>query len=742
MPVYYDKETAQFHLRGGGLSYIIRILENGYIGQVYCGAPLRVDRPYPLLDPVPFRGFSNNDRNAARFEYPASGNGDFRLPAFGVRFADGSPVVEPVYKGHRVFPGKGEPPGLPALYTEDAGEAETLELELEDLPSGLRIFLYYTIFADPGCLVRRVRFYNGGAEPLTLESAMSASLDLPGPDWNLITLTGAWARECRQTEGPLRPGFQGVESRRGISGHQQNPFLLLKRPGTGEFAGDALAWSLVYSGNFLASAEVDPAGITRLRIGINPRDFSWELAPDAFFDTPEAVLAYSSQGLNRLSQDLHQLYRTRLARGYWRDRDRPVLLNNWEGTYFTFTDSTLLEMAAAAKDLGIELFVLDDGWFGERDADDSSLGDWFPDTRKLPGGVAALAEKITALGLRFGLWIEPEMISRRSRLFAAHPDWAVGVPHRERTELRRQYVLDMSRPEIVDHLFNILRDLISSAPISYIKWDMNRSLTEPMSLALPPRRQGEFFHRYCLGLYDLYRRLTAAFPQVLFESCAGGGGRFDPGLLGFAPQGWLSDDTDARERLFIQSGASLVYPLSSMGAHVSAVPNHQTGRSAPLSFRAMTAFFGVLGFELDPAKLSAEERAEIAGYTAFYRARRRLFQRGRFFRLQSPASPDYAAWMVLAPDGGEAVVGYYTLLAQPNPPPRRLRLGGLEADARYELRVWEAGGYSEADKRANEGIRGGDELMYGGLLLGVDPGEAPGRGDYFSQLFLLRKIGA
>jgi alpha-galactosidase len=740
MPVYYDAETAQFHLRGGGLSYIIKILENGYIGQVYCGAPLRVDRSYPLLDPVPFKGFSNNDRNAARFEYPASGNGDFRLPAFGVRFADGSPVVEPAYKSHRVFSGKGEPAGLPALYTEDEGEAETLELELEDRPSGLRIFLYYTIFADPGCLVRRVRFYNGGAEALTLESAMSASLDLPDPDWNLVTLTGAWARECRQTEGPLRPGFQGIESRRGISGHQQNPFLLLKRPGTGDFEGEALAWSLVYSGNFLASAEVDPAGITRLRIGINPRDFSWELAPDAFFDTPEAVLAYSSAGINRLSQDLHQLYRTRLARGYWRDRDRPVLLNNWEGTYFNFTESKLLEMAAAAKDMGIELFVLDDGWFGERDADDSSLGDWFPDTRKLPGGITALAEKITALGLSFGLWIEPEMISPRSRLFAAHPDWAVGVPGRERTELRRQYVLDMSRPEIVDHLFGVLRDLISSAPISYIKWDMNRSLTEPMSLALPPRRQGEFFHRYCLGLYDLYRRLTAAFPRVLFESCAGGGGRFDPGILGFAPQGWLSDDTDARERLFIQSGASLAYPLSSMGAHVSAAPNHQTGRSAPLAFRAMTAFFGVLGFELDPAKLSAEERAEIAGYTAFYRARRGLFQRGRFFRLQSPAS-NYAAWMVLAPDGGEAVVAYYALLSLPNPPPRRLRLRGLETEARYETRVWEAGGYSEADKGANEGIRGGDELMYGGLLLGVDPGEAPRRGDYFSQLFLLRKIG-
>jgi alpha-galactosidase len=744
--IHFDEETNQFHLSNGSFSYIIKILENGYIGQVYCGDSLRADRGYPLLSPKPFRGFSNNDLSGLRFEYPAYGNGDYRLPAFGIRFLGGaeapagSSVVEPVYRAHRIRKGKEGIPGLPAVYTEDENEADTLEIELEDAPSGLRIILYYTIFASRNCLVRHTRFINGGKGKLALQNAMSLNVDLPDPDWEMVTLTGSWARECRITQGRLRPGFQGVESRRGISGHQQNPFLLLQRPGAGDFSGRALAVSLVYSGNFLASAEVDPFGLTRLRIGINPEGFSWELAPGAVFDTPEAVLAYSAAGLNRLSQDYHGLYRTRLGRGFWRDRERPVLINNWEGTYFNFTEQKLLEMAETAKELGIELFVLDDGWFGERDADNSSLGDWFADKRKLPGGIPALAEKITALGLKFGLWIEPEMISRRSRLFEAHPDWALGVPGRERIEMRQQYVLDMSRPEIVDHLFGVLRELIASAPISYIKWDMNRSLTEPFSLSLPPERQGEFFHRYCLGVYDLYTRLNSAFPEILFESCAGGGGRFDPGLLGFAPQGWLSDDTDAVQRLFIQTGASLVYPLSSMGAHVSAVPNHQTGRSTPLAFRAMTAFFGVLGFELDPVKLRPEEKGEIIRYVEFYKAHRTLFQTGRFSRLLRPGSSPHAAWMLVSPDNREALVGYYQIRSLPNQGPLRLYLQDLDGAAVYELTVWEEGGFSEADKRRNEGRRGGDELMYGGLLLGSEPDQGPRRGDFFSELFLLRKI--
>ncbi|MDR0635634.1 MAG: alpha-galactosidase [Treponema sp.] len=736
MSITFDKETRQFHLHNGRFSYIIQILGNEYIGQAYCGAPLNPARAYPLLS-LPFNGFSNAP-NIARFEYPAYGNGDYKLPALAVVFSDGSGVIEPAYKAHRITKGKNSIAGLPATYTEKDDEAETLEIDLEDTPSGLRITLYYTIFTAYNCIARHARIVNAGAQNLTLKSAMSLCLDLGDADWNLITFTGMWAREFHSTDQRLRPGTQGVESTRGISGHQQNPFLILKRPNANDFSGEALGFSLIYSGNFYAGVEVDSFDLSRVRLGINPNTFSWELAAGAAFDTPEAVLTYSGEGLNHLSQQFHGLYRNRLASGLWRDRERPVLLNNWEGTYFNFTEKKLLEMAAIAKDLGIELFVLDDGWFGKRDDDHTSLGDWFPDTRKLPEGVSGLAQKITALGVKFGLWIEPEMISEKSKLFEAHPDWAVGIEGRVRTEQRQQYVLDMGRPEIIDYLFDTLSKVIASAPISYIKWDMNRSLTEPFSRALPPERQGEFFHRYCLGVYNLYQRFIKAFPDILFESCCSGGGRFDAGILGFAPQGWLSDDTDAVQRLSIQTGASFSYPLSSIGAHVSAVPNHQTGRSAPLSFRAMTAFFGVLGFELDPTKLTVEEKAELARCISFYKQHRSLFQRGRFSRLHSPASHLYAAWQVVSEDSSQAIVGFYKLLTQPAKQPLRLLLKDLDSSALYEVSVWEDGSFDALDKRLNCGQRGGDELMRSGLLLDIAFGSRAG--DFRSELFLLRKL--
>jgi alpha-galactosidase len=400
----------------------------------------------------------------------------------------------------------------------------------------------------------------------------------------------------------------------------------------------------------------------------------------------------------------------------------------------------MLEMATAARDMGIELFVLDDGWFGERDADTSSLGDWVVDRRKLPDGLDGLARGVEALGMRFGLWIEPEMVSPRSRLFTAHPDWAIGVPGRPRTESRSQLVLDMSRTEIVDHVFGAIRDVLRSAPISYVKWDYNRNITEPFSLALPADRQGEFFHRYVLGLYDLYDRLTREFPEILFESCAGGGGRFDPGLLAFAPQAWTSDDTDAVERLRIQWGTSLVYPLSSMGAHVAAVPNHQVGRVTPLATRAAVAFFGVFGYELDPAALSPDERREIAGQVAFYKAHRELFQRGRFLRLRSPFEGDGndVAWMTVAEDARHAVVGWYRILNRPQPGSDRIPLRGLDPAARYRVTAWPPGDDSMAARNAVE--RGGDDLMRAGILIVATRPETAARGDFQARLFVLDAV--
>lgn len=739
MSIDWNAETREFHLRNDRISYLIRVLENGALGQLYFGPGLAAGRSYRHLSWAEFHGFSNRLGEPVPLEYPTAGTGDYRIPAVTIEQADGSTALELAYAGHRIYAGKTSIPGLPSTYVERAGEAASVEILLADAPSGAEVRLSYTIFRDLPVVARSVRIRNAGGQRLRLTCAMSASLDLPDAEWELVGLSGMWARERRVTTRRLAAGRQSVSSPRGASGHEHNPFLVLKRPLATEETGEAYGFSLVYSGNFLAEAEVDPFEATRVRLGINPEGFAWSLEPGAEFAAPEAVLVYSNAGLGSLSEAYHRLYRERLARGTWRDRPRPVLINNWEGTYFDFSEEKLLGIATVAKEMGIELFVLDDGWFGARDDDTSSLGDWFVDRRKLPGGIDGLARKIEALGLSFGLWIEPEMISERSRLFAEHPDWAIGVPGRPRTESRNQYVLDMSRPEIVDHLFEVLSDVLGSAPISYVKWDMNRNITEPYSLGLPPDRQGEFFHRYILGVYELYDRLTRAFPGILFESCAGGGGRFDPGLLAFAPQAWTSDDTDAIERLKIQWGTSLCYPLSSMGAHVSAVPNHQVGRITPLATRAAVAFFGVFGYELDPTTMSADERRAVADQVAFYAEHRDLLQRGRFLRLRSPFEGDgnETAWMTVSADTHRAIVGCYQVLNRPSAGPGRLRLRGLDPAASYRVSVWPSRG--DGVERANAFVRGGDELMSIGLFLGAAREETATRGDFWARLFVLER---
>jgi alpha-galactosidase len=737
MGIEWNAASRQLHLRNARISYLVRILEDGSIGQLHFGAALAEGRSYRHLGRAGFAGFTNRLDDPIALECPTGGGGDFRMPALTIEQADGSSVLPLEYVSHRIFPGKAAIPGLPSTYAEDEDEATSVEIQLADGPSGAEVTLSYTIFRDHPIVARRVRIRNGGAARLRITTAMSASLDLPDDDWTLVQLSGAWARERHVTERRLAPGRQSTGSLRGASGHEHDPSLILRRTSTTETAGEAYGFSLVYSGNFLAEAEVGPFATTRVRLGINPEGFAWILEPAAEFATPEAVLAYSDAGLDGLSSAYHRLYRERLARGTWRDRPRPVLINTWEGTRFAFDETKLVEIATVARDMGIELFVLDDGWFGARDDDTSSLGDWVVDRRKLPNGIDGLARRIEALGLRFGLWIEPEMISERSNLFGAHPDWAIGIAGRPRTESRQQLVLDLSRPEVVDHLFTVLSELLASASISYIKWDMNRNITEPGSLGLPADRQGEFFHRYILGVYDLYARLGAAFPEILFESCAGGGGRFDPGLLAYAPQAWTSDDTDAIERLRIQWGASLIYPLSSMGAHVSAVPNHQTGRITPIAMRAAVSFFGVFGYELDATSLSPAERAEVAGQVAFYKDQRDLLQRGRFVRLRSPFEGDgnETAWMTVSDDRRRAIVGFYRSLTRPNPGLNRLRLRELDPTVRYRVTTWPA--RADTIQRDNAVLRGGDELTEIGLFLDVDRDEAATHGDYWAQLFVL-----
>ena len=736
----WDPATRELHLRNGQVSYLARVLEDGSLGHLYFGPALAPGRSYAHLVPRPFEGFSNRIGDPVAREYPTGGSGDYRVPALVVEPADGSPVLHLAYRGHHVSAGKPALPGLPSTYVEADAEATTLVVILADEPSGIEVHLRFTIFAGYPVVARSAVIRNAGTAPVRVRCAMSAVLDLPDAAWELQTFDGAWSRERHVTSRPLAPGRQGVSSVRGASSHEHNPSVVLHRAATTEEHGEAIGISLVYSGNFRAEAEVDAFSTTRLRIGIEPDGFAWTLAPGEEFVTPEAILAFSASGLDGLSDAMHRLFRERLARGPWRDRPRPVLLNSWEGVYFDFTEDTLVEMAAAARDLGVELFVLDDGWFGERDDDTSSLGDWVVDRRKLPGGLTSVAGRVRELGLEFGLWIEPEMVSPRSRLFAEHPDWALGVPGRPRTEARQQLVLDLARPEVVDHLFGMLREVLAGAPISYVKWDMNRSLTEPYSAALAPDRQGELFHRHILGAYELWRRLVDAFPEVLFESCASGGGRFDPGMLAFAPQAWTSDDTDAVERLAIQWGTSVTYPLSSMGAHVSAVPNHQVGRVTPLATRAAVAFFGVFGYELDPRRLPGADRAAIRDQVAFYLDHREVLQFGRFRRLRSPFEGDRnsVAWMSVSTDARRAVAGWYRILNRPTPGPDRLRLRGLDPGRRYRVTPWPAtGDRLELD---NARVRGGDDLMQVGLIFDVDRHAAAALGDFHARVFALDAV--
>ena len=545
-----------------------------------------------------------------------------------------------------------------------------------------------------------------------------------------MQLSGAWSRERYVKNRILEQGITAIDSMRGNSSHEHNPFMVLKRPNAGETSGEVIGFSLIYSGNFRMQAEVDTHDVTRITVGINPDRFDWKLEPGEEFQTPEAVMVYSDQGLNKMSQTFHRLYAKRLARGYWRDRPRPILNNNWEATYFNFTEDRLVQIASKAKECGVELFVLDDGWFGQRNDDHAGLGDWVANPERLPNGIKGLSERIEAMGIKFGLWFEPEMTNKDSDLYRAHPDWILHTPGRNASHGRYQYVLDFSRKEVVEYIYEMMAKILSEAKVSYIKWDMNRSITECYSVALPADRQGEVFHRYILGVYDLYERLTSEFPEVLFESCSSGGGRFDPGMLYYAPQGWTSDDSDAIERLKIQYGTSLCYPISSMGSHVSVIPNHQVFRKTPLHTRANVAYFGTFGYELDLNSLKEEEIAEVKEQIVFMKKYRKLFQFGDFYRLKSPFEGNETIWMVVSEDKKTAIVGYYRTLNGVNQAYSRIKLQGLDPDMLYENILNKTENY-------------GDELMNFGLITtDVTAGEVPGDAtpctDFESRIYILK----
>ena len=691
--ILFKEECRQFHLTNDEVSYIFRVSEDGKLLQLYYGAAVP-ERDYSYLVELQHRPMTTYRKEGdlryslehVRQEFPEYGTTDFRHPAIYLRQENGSRITDFVYVSHQIVDGKPALEGLPATYTETQTEAKTLILTLRDEVTEVEVQLFYTIFADWPVITRSSKVINQGRETCYLESLASLSLDLPDADYDWLQLSGAWARERHIKERPLQQGIQSIESTRGISSPHHNPFVALKRPETTEFSGPVLGTALVYSGNFLIQAEVDTYDVTRLQLAINPFGFEWKLAAGQSFTSPEALLVYSERGLNGMSQVFHQLFRRRLARGYWRERARPVLINNWEATYFDFSEDQLLELAEKAQEVGVELFVLDDGWFGQRTNDRAGLGDWFVNPERLPQGLGSLAEQIHGLGMKFGLWFEPEMVNKDSQLYRTHPDWLLAVPDRQPHHGRNQFVLDYSRPEVVDEIFERLSAVIEEAQLDYIKWDMNRPLTDVFSVAWPADQQGEIFHRYVLGVYDLYERLISRYPSLLFESCSSGGGRFDPGMLYYAPQAWTSDDSDAIERLKIQYGTSLLYPLSSMGAHVSIVPNHQTNRLTPLKTRGNVAFFGSFGYELDLNQLSPEELAEVREQIAFYKRHRDLIHNGTFYRLRSPFKGDgQTAWMVVSQDQNTALLGTFKALNQVNRSHQRLQLKGLAADKVYRL---------------------------------------------------------
>ncbi|WP_028975145.1 alpha-galactosidase [Spirochaeta cellobiosiphila] len=729
MGVSFDSEKKQFHLTTCHTSYIMEVLLGKHLVHHYWGQRVKIASAFelPLVEQSSFSPNPEPEHKEISFdtiprEFPDYGRSDYESPAIEVQLADGTHVIAPEYQSHRIQPGSVQPKGLPFIEAETGDSSETLVITLADSFSGLTIELYYTVLEKQDVITRKVVLTNQGEKPITIKRVMSATVDFFRDDhFEIINLYGAWAMERQVCRIPLGRHGHIIDSKRGSSSHEQNPFLALVRPETDEFRGEVYSMNLIYSGSFQAEASVNAHGKTRLQIGLNPIDFSWYLQPDEKFTSPEAVLVYSSRGLNGMSQIYHQLYRTRLYKGYWSKRERPILINNWEATYFDFDQDKIEQLIEESSRLGIELFVLDDGWFGKRNSDKSGLGDWWVNREKLPKGLKALSEAAHSRGMMFGLWFEPEMVSPDSDLYRSHPEWCLSVPGRYRSEGRNQLILDMGREEVQDYLYQRMTSIISENNINYIKWDMNRNMTEVGSPILSSERQKESSHRYILGLYRLLEKLISHFPEVLFESCSGGGGRFDPGMLYYMPQTWTSDNTDSVERLKIQWGTSYVYPPISMGAHVSACPNHQMGRTTSLKTRANVAMAGNMGYELDILTLSDREKKEILQQLSLYKKIRKTVQSGKFIRLRSPYGSASSAWMFLAEDQSEILLFFYLTLATPYNNFDKIRLTGLEEDSLYQ------------DQSGQQYY--GDYLMYSGLNL------PELKGDFDSQLIIMNRIG-
>lgn len=721
-------ENRLFQIETEHTSYQMKVDKYGVLTHLWYGAKTECSMDY-LLD-YPDVGFSGNiyeaenqrtySLNTLPQEYSTSGVGDFRIPAITVTHDDGSRALDLRYSGHKISRGKYNIDGLPAVYATEE-EAETLEIVMEDTATNIEVILMYGVLPKKDIITRSTVIINNGTTSITINKAHSLCLDLPEGNWQSIHFHGRHAMERQMERCELIHGIEEFSSSRGTSSHQQNPTILLCEKECTETSGFCVGAALMYSGGFQTQIEKDQLKQVRVVMGINPETFSWKLNASERFNTPEVILSCSMEGTAKLSQQFHKIIRHNVCRGKYQLSQRPILINNWEATYFDFDEKKILDIAKEASKIGIDMFVLDDGWFGKRDSDNSGLGDWYVNENKIKGGLATLISKINDLGMKFGIWFEPEMVSEDSNLYREHPEWAIKIPGRNPMRSRYQLVLDMSNPEVIEYLYNSISDILKNNNIEYVKWDMNRSISDWYSTCLPSSRQGEQPHRYILGLYGLLERLITNFPHILFEGCSGGGGRFDAGMLYYSPQIWCSDNTDAHERTFIQYGTSFFYPISTVGSHVSAVPNHQTGRITSLDTRGIVAMAGSFGYELDLSTLTEEEKETMKEQVKKYRQYQLLIHNGDYYRLTNPHNSRIAAWQWNDNTNGNVLVQGVVFRAVANMVRDKIKLMGVDALAKYKLK-----GTGE--------IYSGMALMTGGILIPRTTGDDAAFELFFEKL--------
>lgn len=722
MGIEYIEKYKTFKLTSLRSTYMIGIIDDeGLLGHIYYGKRIEDDDLTYLLrlNEYPYVPSKNNrDRLSIidRFmtEYSTHGVGDFRESCLKIDRLDGTSACHIVYKEHKIYSGKEKLSGLPSSFGSNE-ECTSLELVCTDPVLNIDVILSYTVFEKKDVITRSVRVINSSKEALYIDKIMSLCLDFEGMDFDTISLHGSWARERHIQRRQVDYGKFSVSSIRGESSHQDHPFMAVVSRETSQTQGEVYGFNFVYSGNFVAQIEGTQYNSVRFVMGINPNNFRWKLEVGEEFTAPEVVMVYSDQGLDGMTKTFHDFYRAHLIRGKYWDVQRPVLINNWEATYFDFDTEKLLGIAKNAAESGIEMLVMDDGWFGKRNDDNSSLGDWVVNEEKIKGGLSYLVDEVNKQGMKFGIWFEPEMISPNSDLYREHPDWAIQIKGRTSSLSRNQLVLDMSRQEVRDVIYERIKKIMKSANIEYVKWDMNRALTDLGSSSLLPERQGELSHRYMLGVYEMLERFTEDFPDILLEGCSGGGARFDPGMLYYCPQIWCSDDTDGIERLRIQEGTSLIYPLSTIGSHVSDCPNHVSGRTIPFETRGYIALAGTFGYELDITKIKDEEKKQIPGQIALCHKFSELIREGDYYRLSSYGGKvNYDSWEVVSKDKSEVLVFFIQIYNKANSRSVRLKLKGLDAVIKYKA-------------EEEEQVYSGGALMYAGINIESMSGDFRGK---------------